>query len=178
MRNNLSFVVGAVVLIIFFALVAFAASKFYQRQSEKTLLPSPRPTPVSGFPVSSPSPQTLGQANTPAVQPESGSNTLEENNIRIFIESPSPSDSITSPFKSNGYTNLTSGVIIAQVKDINGQLLGQGSTMACMDYDACQFNAQVSFEKPSTQTGAVEVYSPSALDGSDQYLQTILIRFW
>src|SRR3989338_4430438 len=150
MRNNLSFVVGAVVLIIFFALVAFAASKFYQRQSEKNLLPSPIPTPVSGFPVSSPSPQTLGQANTPAVQPESGSNTLEENNIRIFIESPSPSDSITSPFKINGYTNLTSGVFIAQV----------------------------SFEKPSTQTGAVEVYSPSALDGSDQYLQTILIRFW
>src|SRR3989344_582033 len=119
MRNNLSFVVGAVVLIIFFAIVAFAASKFYQRQSEKNLLPSPQPSPVSGFPVPSPSPQTLGQANTPAVQPESGSNTLEKNNIRIFVENPTPSNLISSPLKVNGFTNLTSGTIVAQVKDAN-----------------------------------------------------------
>ena len=148
MRNNLSFVIGAVILIIFFAVVAFAASKFYQRQSEKTLSPSPRPSPVSGFPVASPSPQTLGQMNAPSTQPESGSNTLEENNIRIFVENPTPSDLISSPLKVNGYTNLTSGVIIAQVKDANNNILGQNQTSACTNTASCSFQIEVVLVSP------------------------------
>ena len=176
MRNNLSFVVGAVVLIIFFALVAFAASKFYQRQSEKKLSPSPRPSPVSGFPTASPSPETLGQANVPAAQPESGSNTLEENNIRIFIESPAPSSLISSPLKISGFTNLTSGVIVAQVKDANNNVLGQNQTSACTNTASCSFEIEVFFIQSPTATGLIEVYSPAA-GTLETYRQSVLTRF-
>lgn len=176
MKNNLSFVVGAVVLIIFFALVAFAASKFYQTQSEKKLSPSPQPTPVSGFPVTSPSPQTLGQANAPAVQPESGSNTLEENNIRIFIESPSPSDLITSPLKIKGYTNLTSATIVAELKDANNNLLGQNQTSTCTNTESCSFEIEIVLARPQTQSGVVEVFNLTG-DGSEAYRQNTNIRF-
>ncbi|KKS04917.1 hypothetical protein A2W70_03085 [Candidatus Curtissbacteria bacterium RIFCSPLOWO2_02_41_11] len=177
MRNNLSFVVGAVVLIIFFALVAFAASKFYQRQSEKKLSPSPRPSPVSGFPTASPSPETLGQANVPAAQPESGSNTLEEKNIRIFIENPAPSSLISSPLKISGLTNLTSGIIMAQVKDANGQLLGQNQTSACTTSDSCSFQTEIVLVSPQTQSGLVEVFNLTE-DNSEAYRQSTSVRFW
>ena len=176
MRNNLSFVVGAVVLIIFFALVAFAASKFYQRQSEKKLSPSPQPSPVSGFEIASPSPQTLGQANAPAVQPESGSNTLEEKNIRIFIENPAPSSLITSPLKISGFTNLTSGTIIAQVKDANNNILGKNQTNACTNALSCSFELEVFFAPSQTKTGVIEVYSLA--EGTlGNYQQSVLARF-
>ena len=177
MRNNLSFVVGAVVLIIFFALVAFAASKFYQRQSEKNLSPSPKPSPVSGFEIASPSPQTLGQANAPAVQPESGSNTLDENNIRIFIERPRPSDLITSPLIVNGFTNLTSGVVVAQIKDANGNVLGEDQTNACTTSDSCNFQLEIVLVSPQTQSGLVEVFNLTG-DNSEAYRQSTSVRFW
>ena len=177
MRNNLSFVVGAVVLIIFFALVAFAASKFYQRQSEKNLSPSPKPSPVSGFEIASPTPQALGQANAPAVQPESGSNTLEEKNIRIFIENPAPSSLISSPLKISGLTNLTSGIIMAQVKDANGQLLGQNQTSACTTSDSCSFQTEIVLVSPQTQSGLVEVFNLTE-DNSEAYRQSTSVRFW
>ena len=176
MRNNLSFVVGAVVLIIFFAIVAFAASKFYQRQSEKNLLPSPRPSPVSGFPVTSPSPQTLGQANAAAVQPESGSNTLGENNIRIFIENPAPLALIASPLIVSGFTNLTSGAIFAQIKDANGNVLGEGQTNACTTSDSCSFQIEIVLASPQTQSGVVEVFNLAA-DDSEAYRQSTSVRF-
>src|SRR3972149_8485249 len=118
MKINLSLLVGAVVLIIFIGVSAFTISKIIQRQTEEAIEPSPQPSPIESFPVTSPSPQTLGQTNAPAVQPESGINTAD--NIRIFVKTPNPLSLISSPVKITGYTNLTSGVIVARLKDERG----------------------------------------------------------
>ena len=176
MKNNLSLAVGAIVLIIFIALSAFAISKVFQRQAEEEIEPPPQPSPIGGFPAASPSPQT-GQANIPTVQPESGSNTASENNIRIFIETPSYFNLVSSPLKVSGFTNLPSGVIVARVKDESGQILGQSLANTCTISDSCSFEMEILFTDPPTTTGTVEVYNPSSPNSSEEFLQKVGVRF-
>ena len=172
MKVNLSLLVGAVVLIIFIGVSAFTISKIVKRQAQEAAEPSPQPSPIEGFPTASSSPQTLGQANVPATQPESGIST---DTIRIFITNPNPLTLISSPVKITGYTNLTSGVIAARVKDEQGQILGQSVTDTCTSSQSCSFEINMSFAKPQDKTGTVQILSLS--DSGEQLLESLAVRF-
>lgn len=175
MNNYRTAILAAIVLIILFAGAYFIYKNQLSNQIS-TVEASPSPEALT---LPAPSPATLpagGQAQVNE-QPQSGSDTVEVKNIGIKVGSPAGSSVITSPVTVSGSANVFEGKIVVNVKDGNGNVLGSGQATACMGYDACAFTAAVNFASSSTQAGIIEVYSPSGLDGSAQYLQQILIRF-
>ncbi len=179
--NNIRTIILAVIIFV----IALAGIYYlYQTQVNKNnanLIPYP--SPGSNFesaasPSPSPSPGAGSQAaNPPKVQPASGSDTVEVKNIGIRVTGPEASSKISSSVKVSGFANVFEGRVAILVKDGNGQILGRGQATACMGYDACPFETTVSFNQSTTQAGTLEVYSPSGIDGSAQYLQTLLVRF-
>lgn len=187
MKNNFSFIIGAIILVLIFALGAYGVYYLYQKKVvEPQIAPLSTPKPNHGFPVESPSTSLRtgplaspsgGMMAPPATQPEAGSNTVEVKNIGITVDSPKSGDLIMSPVKVAGHANVFEGNVVIEIIDANGAVLGSGTATACMDVDACPFEASVSFKGAQTASGTVEVYSPSAKDGSKQYLQTIPVNF-
>lgn len=174
--NNLKIVI---LLIIVFVLAVSAGFYFYQKRIIKNvpLTELATPSPAANFPASSASPSTFGSQSVPNSQPQTGSDTQEIKNIGIEVNNPKQATIITSPLLVSGKANVFEGKVTILVKDADGNVLGQGNAIACMGYDACPFEAKVYFEKSSSAIGTVEVYSPSGLDGSPQYLQVIPIGF-
>ena len=160
---------------LIFLLALFGIYRLYQvRVARPQESPSPTPTATpSGF-ETFPSPPT----SVPSTLPASGSDTVEVKNIGITLTSPQIDDLVSSPVKVTGRANVFEGHVSIRVKDANGQILGQGFATACMDIDACPFEASVPFTNSTTLTGEVELYSPSAVDGTEQYLQSVSIRFF
>lgn len=135
-------------------------------------------TPKSGFGQATPSatPKVQG-ATPPPNQPSTGSDELEIKNAGIQITNPTNGQLIASPIKITGTANVTSQIVIIRIKDPNGTTLGQGQATACVGLDACPFEALITFSAPSGKSGQVEVYSPSTIDNSPTYLQTIPVTF-
>jgi hypothetical protein len=169
-----------ILLIIIFILGVSAMLYVYQRQTKNGnldlgSLPSPevtqtRPTPT---PTSIP---TAG-AKSLSSQPATGNGDREIKNIGITIENPTSAEIVSSPLKIKGRANVFEGNVVIRIIDANGSILGQTTATACMDYDACPFVANVTFTKPQTVTGLLEVYGTSGLDGSPTYLQQISVNF-
>lgn len=139
----------------------------------------PTQSPRNNFPTqeASPSLQVKGIAppnNQPATGPEDG---LEVKNVGIKVENLNSNVKISSPLTIKGTANVTSQTVIVSVKDANGKILGTGQATACIGLDACDFQTQIAFSNPTTSAGFVEVYSPSTIDSSPTFLQTIPITF-
>lgn len=176
--NNLKTVI---LLIIIFVLAVAGIYYLYQTQVVKKnidLLPYPSPTTTFDD-LTSPSPAASPVTNTtpPRVQPEAGSNTQSVNNVGIKVENPQASSVVFSPLTIKGSANVFEGKVVIKVIDVNGKILGQGQANACMGYDACPFETTISFEPTQSKAGILQVYNPSGIDNSPQYLQQILIRF-
>ena len=168
----------AVPIIIAFLLIVFGIYQLYQKRLKEEATSSPSPS-IVGFPtpsIFSPSPIVLG-SNAPSTQPASGSDTVEIKDVGIFIDSPKESQQVTSPLKISGRANVFDGNVQIRIKDSTGNIKGKGSARACLGLNACPFETYVTFQKPSTFSGIVELYSPNAVDGSEDYLQTINVIF-
>lgn len=169
MQNYQRFAIGAFVIITA-ALISFGVyNRFAKRVAPEAQETIPLPTPQSRFPTT--------EASPPPIQPESGTNTKTVNNLGIVVTEPTENSIISSPVKVSGFANVSEGLVVIRVKDANGSVLGQGTATACMDVNACPFGASISFLKPETELGTVEVLSPSPVDGSPQYLEIINVRF-
>lgn len=167
----------AILIVILVALGATGVYYFYQRsvitqdfQPTETVNQSPK----IGFEVS-PSPSAR-KGSVAGVQPAAGSDTISVKNIGIFVDLPRASSIITSPIHISGRANVLDGKVEIAIKDSAGEILGQGSAVACLGYDACPFETEVAFNRPKTDTGSVEVYNPS-FDSSQKYLQSIPVSF-
>lgn len=176
--NSLKWVIPILIVAI---LVGAGAWAIYKAQIAKEEI-SPIESPNINFPgakEASPTPQLQVQSTTPPVnQPATGQeNGLEITNIGIRIISPQPNVKITSPVKVTGMANVTSQRVVIQIKDANGDILGQGHATACLDLDACAFQASILFSNSQTTTGQIEAYSPSTIDNSATYLQSIPVTF-
>lgn len=157
--------------ILGFALAIVAATigsvyYFYQKQ---TLAPQPSPesSPPGKFP-------TLKET-TVSVQPQTGSQNADIN-LGIAVTLPKSGDLISSPVKVSGFANLLSYQVAILVKDANGKILGESKAAACLDTEACPFEASITFPKPTSTTGSIEVYSPSGVEG-ESYRQIVAVNF-
>lgn len=173
MFRDLKIIIPAALI---FLLAIFGIYRLYQ---VRVAQPQESPTPS---PIASPSefetfPSQTVTTTPPQTQPESGSNTVEVKNIGIILTSPQNGDLISSPVTIKGRANVFEGHVAIRVKDATGKILGQGFATACMDIDACPFVASIPFTKPTTPTGTVEAFSLSPMDGSEEYLQSVPIRF-
>ena len=174
MRNYSSFIVGLIVLLVILGLGAFGIYQLFPRElGQESPSPSPEASPVEKFPIPSPG-SPVPSAPVPDTLPAAGSEG--DLSIKIFIESPRPSDLISSPIKVNGWTDITLGKIEIRVKNTAGEILGQESVNACTNQTVCSFQTQVAFTKTTIVAGTVEVYNLQP-DNQEKLLQTTLVRF-
>lgn len=163
-------------ILIVFILIGAGAYSIYRAQTAIEITD----TTQNSFPSPSPSssPNVQGAKNPPANQPATGpEDELGIKNIGIQLTSPEPQTKINSPVQVTGTANVTSQTVHIAILDSNGSILGQGQATACVGLDACPFKASIKFNSPQTQTGSVEVYSPSTLDSSKTFLQSIPVSF-
>jgi len=175
--NNLKTVI---LLVIIFVLAIAGIYYLYQTQVSKNenLLPYPSPaTTFDDLVPPSPLASPIGISNPPRVQPEAGADTLSVNGIGIQVESPQASSVISSPLTVTGNANVFDGKVVIKIIDSDGKVLGKGEAVACMGYNACHFDATISFNSTQSEAGIIQVYNPSGVDGSPKYLQQILVRF-
>ncbi|MEX2028102.1 MAG: Gmad2 immunoglobulin-like domain-containing protein [Candidatus Curtissbacteria bacterium] len=172
-KYPISIAVASVILLI---LAIWGIFRLYQIKTTESV-PMPTPSPAVGFEVS-PLP-SASHSPTPAtgIQPETGPDDGGSPSIGISVQSPQSGTSIASPLKVQGYANIPQKEIAIVVKDTYGTVLGQGMATACFAKTSCFFTASVVFAKPSTQTGTIEVFSPSSSSGAKDYLQIIKVNF-
>jgi len=142
---------------------------------DTTTLPSPK----NNFPQSSASAKpkvssTSNLTNQPSTGPE---DEIAVQNIGILIGNIKPNQQISSPFTIKGIANVTSQTVVIAVHDHAGNVLGKARAAACVSLSGCSFEASIVFQKPQTQNGYIEAYSPSYIDNSPTFLQTIPVSF-
>lgn len=95
----------------------------------------------------------------------------------IIVDEPWPNSSITSPVAIFGQALSFEGVVGVRIKDGNGTTLTETTLKTASGTERSAFSGSVSFDKPKTGEGTIEVYNTSAKDGSDQDKVTIKIKF-
>lgn len=186
--RNASLYVGVAVIIIV-SLAIFGLVRLFQNRVGANTATKPSPSPKASAPAttkdgSSPQPQsqfgspspipgTNAAANTVQTQPESGSDTQTVKRSGIWIIRPQQSQSVTSPQSVTGMANVL-GDLQVVIRDSNGNVLGTSWAKACVGIDACPFGVNVTFQKPQTSIGSIEVSSPQ---DSKNFTQTISVNF-
>ena len=153
MKNNL---IIAVVIIILVALGATGIYLAWQgKKTQTSATASPIPSPISNFPSSenqqSPNP-------SPSIQPQAGEDT-DSVHLGIEITSPSDKSQISSPVRVKGLANVPQELIVVEIKDANGKVLGQTQASACFDAQPCPFEATIVFDGTAADYGTIEANS-------------------
>ncbi len=160
--------------IIFALLGAFGVYRVYKAQTK-----SEANIRQEFFPSTSDSatPAVQGATTTLPGQPSTGQDELEIKNIGIQLSSPVANQQISSPQKVTGTANVTSQTVVIKILDSDRNTLGWSQASACVGLNSCQFEAIVTFQNPNSTNGYLEIYSPSTINGSKTFLQTIPVAF-
>ena len=158
----------AIIIFVIAALGIIGAYYLSQRQTAKVVETSPTSSPIEGFPTT--------QSSPPTIQPDSGSDTLDTNNVAIILIEPYDQTEISSPVKISGFLNVTENPITLNIKDADGKILGTGSAKSCQDQNGCFFETEVKFQQPETAAGTVEA-TTSSDNQKEKPLQTVAVNF-
>jgi|GEM_PF-5630509 len=168
-RNYVISIALAVIIII--VLVAVGVYRLSQMKITK---PEPQSSPTTiGFQVS---PLPAASPKSSGRQPETGPSD-QFPNIGILVQSPDLGSTAISPLQVQGFANVPQKKVVIVVKNVYGNVLGLGMATACFAKTPCPFSASVVFAAPQTQTGTVEVFSPSPANGAKEYLQIVKVNF-
>lgn len=103
---------------------------------------------------------------------------IETSNEFLEIVSPLPNQKIKSPIQVSGKSNFFEANTRIRIKDNNGKILADTFTVAEGWMDKLYpFSKNISYEKPSSKKGVVEVFEESAKDGSEINKITIPVIF-
>lgn len=176
--RSLKIIIPAILLFLF--IVGTIYTIYQIKVAPKDILDTTSlPSPKNNFPQSSASakPKVYGTSNV-ASQPSTGpEDELAVQNIGILVGNIKPNQQISSPFTIKGIANVTSQTVVIAVHDHAGNFLGQGRAATCVSLIGCNFEASIAFQKPQVKTGFIDVYSPSSIDNSPTFLQTISVNF-
>lgn len=95
----------------------------------------------------------------------------------ILVDQPWPGDKITNPVKIIGNALAFEGVVSVRIKDADGNVLASTTIQSESGVELSYFSKDVSYNKPSTKTGTIELFTESAKDGSEQDEVIISINF-
>ncbi|HEY3832585.1 MAG TPA: Gmad2 immunoglobulin-like domain-containing protein [Acidimicrobiia bacterium] len=96
----------------------------------------------------------------------------------VLTDAPAPGDIVTSPMTVRGMGDTFEAQVSLRLRDANGHVLADTSTQATSGNGVWgTFSAEISFAKPSTASGTLEVFDASEGDGAGAHGQTIPIRF-
>lgn len=123
-------------------------------------------------------PKTVAPSTSTNKESTAASSDVAISNQSLSVTAPVPNQSITSPVKVSGSSNFFEAHTSIRVKDGQGKILSQSFATAAGWMDQLYpFATYVSYEKPATANGTVEVYEASAQDGRDVNLISIPITF-
>jgi len=121
-----------------------------------------------------------GQTQTAAPKAETKSETknIATKNEMLSVTAPTPNQAVTTPVRVAGSSNFFEAHTSIRIKDANGNVLAQSFAIAAGWMDKLYpFATNVSYSRPATATGTVEVFEASAKDGNDQNLISIPVKF-
>lgn len=96
----------------------------------------------------------------------------------IWVAAPEPDQIISSPLTVKGNARIFEATVSYRLKDGNGNILAQGSTMASAGApERGDFEAVLNFAPSSAGKGQLEVFEVSMKDGSDQNVVTIPVQW-
>jgi germination protein M len=96
----------------------------------------------------------------------------------IWVIAPIADQTITSPVRIKGNARIFEAMVSYLLRDANGNILAQGSTMATAGApDRGDFEAQLSFTPASVGKGQLEVYEESMKDGSEMNMVIIPVQW-
>lgn len=166
-------------ILVVMAFVIAGVFQVYKSQNilKKNTQPESSPSPsAEKFPTALESPNATTSSVLAQSQPATGSDTLQIQNIGIFVDLPQPYTKVESPLKIAGRANVL-GEIQIDIKNESGKILGTTTANACLGYNSCYFESTIIFNNADSQTGFIEVYNPSTFDSSQQYIQIIPVSF-
>ena len=103
---------------------------------------------------------------------------ISTRNEFLEVSYPLPYQKITSPVKVSGKLNFNEANTRIRVRDNNGTVLSDTFTTAEGWMNRLYpFSKDVSYQKPSSREGVVEVFEESAEDGSEIRKITIPVKF-
>jgi hypothetical protein len=95
----------------------------------------------------------------------------------LYVNKPWPGDSIANPFTMEGRAQVFEGVVNIRVKDSAGNILINTIATTSSGTQLSAFTKSISYPKPATSRGVIEVFSLSARDGAEQDKIVIPITF-
>lgn len=96
----------------------------------------------------------------------------------IFLESPAPGDTITSPVRLWGTANTFEATFIAEVQDVAGTVLTSQVVIATSGNGVRgTFDLTLSFDPKNAESGQVVVYEISARDGAHENEVVVPVTF-
>lgn len=97
---------------------------------------------------------------------------------RVLVESPTPGQTVTSPFRLAGTSNSFEATSNYELLDAAGQTLAEGfMTATCGNGCRGTFETSVEFEASPGSSGVLRVFEISAKDGSEFYSVEIPLVF-
>lgn len=130
-----------------------------------------------GFPIEESYPRRC-QAGTKTFTEDIGKNQSSSvDNIHLFA--PVAQSTVSSPLVIKGEARVFENVVLYRVKDENGTILAQGSTLAQSPDIGLfgPFSTEVAIPLNDSQDGTLEVFTSSPKDGSEINKITIPIVF-
>lgn len=86
----------------------------------------------------------------------------------IWVISPAAGEKVSSPITLHGSASVFEGTVNYRLKDDAGNILAEGFTTALMDeFYRGDFDASIPFEPTAAGQGQLEVFTQSAMDGSE-----------
>lgn len=95
----------------------------------------------------------------------------------ILVEFPWNGDKIESPVEIQGQAIAFEASVSVRIKDDDNHVLAETTVQTLSGAERSPFKEKVTFDKPSTKKGVVEIFVISAKDGSEQDKVTIPINF-
>ena len=92
----------------------------------------------------------------------------------IVVEAPLPGEEVSAPVRIAGYADVFEATVGIRILDAEGaELAATFETATCGSGCRGEFSTEVFFFTSERQKGTIEVFEPSAEDGSQLHLVTI-----
>ena len=99
------------------------------------------------------------------------------NSLSILVYAPWTDDKITNPVTVSGEAIAFEAVLNVRIKDADNHVLLNTTIQTKSGQEMSPFSNSLSYDKPTTKTGTVEVFTISPRDGSEQDTVTIPVTF-
>ncbi|NQU77518.1 hypothetical protein HQ544_02360 [Candidatus Falkowbacteria bacterium] len=108
------------------------------------------------------------------------SQTANPETGNIIVESPTPDETVTSPFEITGQAKVFEGTVLVRLRNQDGKIVVPVQIVNVHAEEAGEFGSfkiKINYQFYATKEGTVEVYSEDARDGSEINMVEVPVKF-